>query len=166
MEIRSTFKIKFLEKVATLSYGEILDDFELETWARENELAIGLFEMKNCIRELEQKIGNMFRYRLLRVRGKGWQVLEPVEQAHHAVEEGSNKIKRTLKKTAKRIESVDVDKLPEDHQHLLLNQARCINALIDITERVYVPKITYKQVEVLDSADRTLRALAMFKKTS
>ena len=104
-EHRQEFRKQFLELIKDTEFGTKITDVDLITFAMTRNIQLSTTEIKQVIWAMEHEIGETFHKRLKRLKNEGYIILEPKAQANLAVQEGSTKIKKTLKNTPQQDQS-------------------------------------------------------------
>lgn len=164
-EHRQEFKKVFIESIRNTPQGSVLKDDDVIGMTAAHNINLTPLEIKQCIRDMEKKIGEELLIRLKRLRGAGYYILDARDQANLAAKEGGEKVKRVLKKTSQRLKAVDSSKLTAQEQKILLDRTMAYNSLLNIIQNsVARRELKESQIQVLGATSSNLQALALFSR--
>lgn len=160
-EQREKFKEMFKKQINSIDRGSFLEDGQLEALLLQNKIGLRVNDAKVCIRNLEEELGILYRKRLKRVRGEGYLILEPLLQVQSALKEGKTKIERTLKKTGKRLQAVEVNQFTEEQKRELLSRTAAVDSLLTIIENSSINKkiMNRREMELLSNTATSTKAI-------
>ena len=115
----------------------------------------------SIIRQMELEVGVTLKKRLKRMRNEGYMVLEPKFQADTALREGKEKVEIALKKTANRLDAVEVSSFTPEQQRELLSRTAAVDSLLTIIKNSSITRkiVNRREVEMLSHTAVQSKAL-------
>lgn len=150
-EAKFKFKEVFKKEIEKMERGSFLTDSEIKDFAKKNDFKFSFNEIMSIIRQMELDVGLSLKKRLKRMRNEGYLILEPKVQVDTALREGKEKVEIALRKTANRLESVEVSSFTPEQQRELLARTMAIDSLLTIVKNSSITRkaINRKEVEML-----------------
>ena len=150
-EQRQRFKELFKKEVEKAERGSFIKDEDVKSFLKTHELKLSFADAMSLIRQMEQEIGLLLKKRLKRMRNEGYLVLEPKIQADTALKEGKEKVEIALKKTAHRLEAVEVSGFTPEQQRELLSRTAAVDSLLMIVKNSSITRkaVNRREVELL-----------------
>lgn len=150
-ETKERFRILFSKEVEKLERGSFLKDEDIQKFLSANKFEVSISSAMSFIRQMELEIGLTLKKRLKRIKNEGYLVLEPRVQVDTALREGKLKVEIALKRTAHRLEAVEVSSFTPEQQRELLSRTAAIDSLLSIVKNSSITRkaVNRREVELL-----------------
>lgn len=160
-ETRQRFRELFKKEIEKADRGSFIKDEDIKDFLKINNFKLSFLDAMSIIRQMELDIGVTLKKRLKRMRNEGYMVLEPKFQADTALREGKEKVEIALKKTANRLDAVEVSSFTPEQQRELLSRTAAVDSLLTIIKNSSITRkiVNRREVEMLSHTAVQSKAL-------
>ncbi len=156
------FKDAFLIECTNFSYGDMLDDEALLEFCYKLKLKESpeMLTIQHWIRGLTSMLGKI-NFVFSRVRGKGYQILEPHEILPHIKKKTAHKVVKEFRSAKKTLGYCDVNLLSLEQRNMLIRSKSNFGTLASIVESGLRGNLIHNDsaAKLIDETSRQLKLL-------